>query len=86
MIKAVETLWIKYKDRKPPTTKLANTRDQGKQQRLPDEYDWIAKLLDIGMDDLDQDEFNHFITADPIKIDCNPLKWWYRYEQCQAFP
>jgi hypothetical protein len=47
----------------------------------------IAKQLDVGVDDQDRDEFDHFINADPTKIDCTPLEWWCRYEQQrQAYP
>ena len=73
-IKAVEALWATYKGRELHA-KSAASIDHGRQQRSFDEYDRIAMLLDVGIEDRDRDEFERFIHADPIKIDCTPLEW-----------
>ena len=82
---AVQNLWQTYKERESPD-KCTVTTEKNRQEIPPDEYDRISNLLDVGIDISNRDEFEHFITADPIKIDCTPLEWWCRYEQRQAFP
>jgi hAT family C-terminal dimerisation region len=53
----------------------------------PDEYDLLARELDVVGPALNEiDEYKSFINETPVAIDCSPLAWWLREEQSQRYP
>ena len=52
----------------------------------PDEYDILAKELDVVGGTSTIDEYETFASQIPISIDCSPLMWWLRDEQQGYYP
>ena len=53
---------------------------------IPDEYELLARELDVVGANSDIDEYETFTTQVPISIDCSPLIWWLRDEQQSHYP
>ena len=52
----------------------------------PDEYDLLARELDVVGGTSTIDEYETFTSQIPISIDCSPLTWWLRDEQQGHYP
>ena len=48
---------------------------------IPDEYELLARELDVVGANSDIDEYETFTSQILISIDCSPLIWWLRDEQ-----
>jgi hAT family C-terminal dimerisation region len=53
---------------------------------IPDEYELLARELDVVGANSDIDEYETFTSQVPISIDCSPLIWWLRDEQQSHYP
>lgn len=84
----MKILWdTSYKDRLVTplnsNTQLSAHNDPAEE---PDEYDLMARELDITTISSTKDEYESFINADPIAIDGTALAWWCQEAQCLAYP
>ena len=55
-------------------------------QPLPDEYELLARELDVVGASGNIDEYETFTSQVPTSIDCSPLIWWLRDEQKSHYP
>ena len=85
---SVKALWDTiYKDR--PITLLNSNTQPSTHTNLteePDEYDLMARELDITTINPTKDEYESFVNADPIAIDGTALAWWCQEAQRLAYP
>jgi hypothetical protein len=52
-----------------------------------DEYDILARELDVVSPAISKlDEYEFFTAQPPVALDCSPLAWWLHEEQQQAYP
>jgi hypothetical protein len=80
---AARQIWEEYKDRPllvqaPQSTPLSNNP--------PTQFQALCAELEVANMSSAEDELNHFIFQEPIKIVGTPLDWWCREEQRHRYP
>ncbi|KAM3516729.1 hypothetical protein NHJ13051_009636 [Beauveria bassiana] len=79
VLDGVKKYWKEHYQKLPITTTTPELRDK---LQPPDEYDLLARELDVVSPALNQlDEYQSFVAQTPVAIDCSPLDWWLREEQ-----